>query len=75
MQVPQNQTSKLRNCRTWVKTLTLTPGKSGAKGTATAVLDGRSVPLTSRVEDGRVVVDFKERLTLSAGSKIEVVIG
>jgi non-lysosomal glucosylceramidase len=58
-----------------LKTLTLTPVKAGSEGTVIAKLDGESVPLTTRQEDGRVMVDFHDRLTLTPGSKLRIVIG
>jgi non-lysosomal glucosylceramidase len=57
-----------------LKTLTLTPLKPGAKGTATATLNGQSIPLSARLENNRVVIDLHDRLTLSPGQKLEVVI-
>jgi non-lysosomal glucosylceramidase len=57
-----------------LKTLTLTPVKPGTKGTATATLNGQNVPLTARLENDRVVIDFNDRLNLSPQSKLEVVI-
>jgi hypothetical protein len=58
-----------------LKTLTLTPVKPRAKGTATAILDGKKIGLTPRLEDSRMVIDFHERLMLSPQNKLEVVIG
>jgi len=55
-----------------LKTLTLTPLNADAKGTATASLGGKAVPLSARLEDGRVVIDFKERIQLSPQEKLEV---
>ena len=58
-----------------LKTLTLTPPKSGAQDDAVVMLDGQHVPLTARHEDGRVVIDFHERLNLTPGNKLKIVIG
>jgi non-lysosomal glucosylceramidase len=57
-----------------LKTLALTPIKSGAKGTATATLNGHGIPLSSRLENNRIVIDLNDKLTLSPGQKLEVVI-
>ena len=61
--------------RVELKTLTLTPEKTVATAKATATLGGESVPLTSHLENGRVVAEFHQRLTLSPGKKLEVAIG
>ena len=55
-----------------LKTLTLTPAKPGFSGKASATLDGRDVPLTSRMEDGRVVIDFHDRLVIPTNGKLQV---
>ena len=55
-----------------LKTLSLTPTKPGAKGMATAKLDGQNVPLAARLDNGRVVIDFNDRITLSPQHKLEV---
>jgi non-lysosomal glucosylceramidase len=57
-----------------LKTLTLTPLKPGTKGTAMATLNGQSIPSTARLENNRVVIDLKERLTLSTHQKLEVIV-
>ena len=59
-----------------LKTLALTPAAaSTGNPVVTAKLGGQSVPLVSRLENGRVVAEFNQRLTLLPGTKLEVVIG
>jgi len=58
-----------------LKTLTLTPPKSAAQGDAVVTLDGHHVPLTTRHEDGRLVMEFHERLSLTPGNKLKIVMG
>jgi non-lysosomal glucosylceramidase len=58
-----------------LKTLTLTPVKPDSNGTVVAKLDGEQVPLTARHEDGRVIIDFHDRLTLAPESKLRIAIG
>ena len=70
----QRATIEVKWGRLELKTLTLTPVKPGAEGRATAILDGQRVPLTARLDNGRVVVDFNDRLTLSPRNKLEIVI-
>jgi non-lysosomal glucosylceramidase len=71
----QHATIEVKWGKLGLKTLTLTPVKPGAKGTATATLSGQKVPLTARLEKDRVVIDFSERLGLTPQNKLEVVIG
>ncbi len=55
-----------------LKTLTLTPVKPGVKGTAKTTIDGKVIAFDSRLENDRVMIDFRERFTLASASKLEV---
>ena len=71
----QRATLQMKWGQLGLKTLTLTPVKPGIKSDVAATLDGRHVSFVARSENGRVVVDFNERLNLSAKSKLKVMIG
>ena len=71
----QRATLEIKWGKLELKTLTLTPGNLVGGERTTATLGGQSVPLTSRNENGRLAVEFHDRLTLSPGAKLEVVIG
>jgi uncharacterized protein (DUF608 family) len=58
-----------------LKTLTLTPVKTQAEAEAIAMLDGKKVSVVARRKDGRIAVDFTDRLTLLPGQKLEIIFG
>jgi non-lysosomal glucosylceramidase len=58
-----------------LKSLALTPPKTARNGNVAAILNGKPLSIQARVEGGRVVIDFNEKLDLAAGQKLELTVG
>jgi non-lysosomal glucosylceramidase len=60
--------------RLGLKSLTLTSPQADRTGNVAATLNGKPLSIQARVEGGRVTVDFKDKLDLVAGQKLELTV-
>jgi non-lysosomal glucosylceramidase len=71
----QKASLEMKSGQLTLSSLTLTAINAGVKGDARAMVDGKSVPVTTKWDDSRATIAFANPLTLPMGAKLEIVIG